>query len=351
MIKYVGVCLLMLLTGCSEPAIKYSDIEQVKQQLRVQNEFLQPLDTSIASEITLDSKLPFSESYLLTRHDVYRSLRAMDLTKPQQQLADYLSISERFPARYFPWPANINVVENMLSNDLITDQEIAQWIGFTIKQLSLGLESKLKLNKIELNSLKSHVAKLEEIKDIGQDISVALESLSDYLSSYTPRGSVGLHGLPNGASWYQSKLNYFAQKTDAPLIWLAKIQNRAEFSKQQRYTQTFDGDHSDSLLEKWLMFNSYELIAGLDWEQSYYNLPLSASLQIEKMSDSDKAFWLAMMETDLGIHYHAWTVQQAKVNLQKRIQMSDKQAAYAVENLVYFPAFSFAFAQLLDNKL
>jgi len=340
----------MLLTGCSEPAIDYSDIEQVKQQLKVQNEFLQPLDTSLSSEVALDSKLPFSESYLQTRHEIYRSLRAMDLTQPQQKLADYLSISERFPARYFPWPAHINVVENMLRNDSITDQEIAQWIGFTIKQLSLGLESKLKLNKIELNSLKSHVAKLEKIKGINQGISAALINLSQYLSNYIPRGSVGLHGLPNGASWYQSKLNYFAQKTDAPLTWLAKIQNRSEFSKQQIYTQIFDGEHSVSLLEEWLMLNSFELIAGLDWEQSYYNLPLSVSSHIEKMSDSDKAFWLAMMETDLGIHYHAWTVQQAKVNLQKRVQLSDKQAAYAVENLIYFPAFSFAFASLLNSN-
>ena len=63
----------------------------------------------------------------------------------------------------------------------------------------------------------------------------------------------------------------------------------------------------------------------------------------------DKAFWQTMMETDLGIHYQAWKRQQAKVNLQKRLQLTSQQADYLVDDIVFYPAFSFSYALLLTN--
>ncbi|KTF14872.1 hypothetical protein [Pseudoalteromonas sp. H105] len=348
--KYLGASLLILfLTACSEPVTHYADVNQVRHQLKLQNSLLQPLKNQTIHEMKTESKLPYSESYLKTRHEIYRSLNAMNLTPSEQQLTDYLSIAERFPARYFPWPANINVVENMLNAESLTEQQIVNWVEFTEQQLSKGLESKLKLSKLELNSLKSHITRAKQQANIPKDIAKALVNLDEYLADYIPRGSLGLLGLPNGAAWYQSKLNYFGQKTNPPLVWLTKIQSMLELSLQQKYTRSFSNDHSESLLEQWVNVHSDKLIEGLDWEQNYKNLPLSALALIETMTESDKVFWLAMMETDLGIHYHAWTAQQARVNLEKRVKLSSEQATYAVENLVYFPAFSFAFAPLLDK--
>jgi uncharacterized protein (DUF885 family) len=50
-----------------------------------------------------------------------------------------------------------------------------------------------------------------------------------------------------------------------------------------------------------------------------------------------------MMESDIGIHYHAWTLPQAKVNLIKRLQMSPEEAQYLVEDIILYPGQSFSF--------
>lgn len=351
MTKYVGVSLLILfLIACSEPVTQYSDVSQARHQLKLQNSLLQPLEKQTPHQMQSETILPFSDAYLKARHEIYSSLQGMSLTPSEKQLTDYLSIAERFPARYFPWPAHTNVVGNMLNSDSVTELQIVHWIQFTEQQLSEGLDSKLKLNTFELNRLKAHIAMVKQQPNVPENIATALSGLNEYLTGYTPRGSIGLHGLPNGAAWYQSKLNYFGQKTNPPLTWLIKIQRMLEVSPQEQYTPYFASDHSESLLEAWLKRNSGALVEGLDWEQNYKNFPLSTLALIDTMSDSEKLFWLAMMETDLGIHYHAWTSQQARVNLEKRVKLSFEQATYAVENLVYFPAFSFAFAPLLDNE-
>jgi len=52
---------------------------------------------------------------------------------------------------------------------------------------------------------------------------------------------------------------------------------------------------------------------------------------------------LTMMETDIGIHYHAWTIEQAKVNLSKRLKVSEQTAQYLVEDIILYPGQSFSF--------
>lgn len=339
----------IFLTACSKPEIQFSDIKQAEQQLKAQNEFLQPTPLTNDDDL-IPSKLPFSESYLEKRHTIFQSLRAMDLTAEQQQLADYLSIAERFPARYFPWPAHANVVANMLKNNKVSQQAIADWVNFTMTQLSLGLQSKLKLNQLEIDALKLQLAKLKLRSDLSTNLSIALTRFEAYLAAYTPRGSIGLYGLANGAPWYQSKLNYFAGSTKAPLQWLAKIQSSLAVSTPQAFDLPLSGEHFHSVLEQWLVSKSVTTDRGLDWAQGYKNLPTTTELVLENMSEAEKTFWLAMMETDLGIHYHAWTSQQAKVNLLKRVKLTPQQADYLVADIVFYPAFSFSFTSLLTQS-
>ncbi|MFY8325938.1 hypothetical protein [Pseudoalteromonas sp. ZZD1] len=347
MIKNLAVSILVLLLwGCSEPELKYSSIEQIDQQIKIQNVLLQPNKTPISVSVIKLAQLPFSEQYLEQRHTIYKSLRALTLDENTQQLADYLSISERFPARYFPWPSQVNVVENMLNNN-VPQQQISDWIDFTAEQLSLGLQSKLKLNKIELAEFHLRLTELKSRDDLTEGLTKSLNSFNTYLQQYTPRGSVGLHGLPNGSPWYQSKLNYFAGKTDAPLKWLVKIQKQLANIDNIPFTLTLQQEHRQSVLEQWLESKSLDMVSGFDWSQGYYNLPLSASRALQNMSNDEKYFWLAMMETDIGIHYHAWTIQQAKVNLSKRLNLSSETAEYLVNDIVFYPAFSFSFASLL----
>lgn len=347
MIKNLVIAIVaVLISGCSKPEIAYSNIEQIDQQLKIQNVFLQPQRMPTSANSIALTQLPFSEQYLEQRHTIYKSLRALTLDQNTQQLADYLSISERFPARYFPWPSQVNVVENMLNNN-VPQQQISDWIDFTAGQLSLGLQSKLKLNKVELAEFHLRLTELKSRGDLTEVLTKSLNSFDTYLQQYTPRGSVGLHGLPNGAPWYQSKLNYFAGKTDAPLKWLVKIQNQLADINDKPFKLPLQQGHRQSVLEQWLESKSLDMASGLDWSQGYYNLPLSASRALQSMSDDEKYFWLAMMETDIGIHYHAWTLQQAKVNLSKRLNLSSESAQYLVHDIVFYPAFSFSFASLL----
>ena len=101
--------------------------------------------------------------------------------------------------------------------------------------------------------------------------------------------------------------------------------------------------HQTSFVVKYL--SDEKLIEGLDWQSAYLDLPAMASNM--NMSDKDKTLMLAMMESDIGIHYHAWTLPQAKVNLMKRLEISQEEAQYLVEDILLYPGQSFSFIQQL----
>ncbi|XQF92064.1 hypothetical protein ACOBV9_10960 [Pseudoalteromonas espejiana] len=88
---------------------------------------------------------------------------------------------------------------------------------------------------------------------------------------------------------------------------------------------------------------STPIVQGLDWQTNYKILPSMASNA--SLNLSDKNLMLALMETDVGIHYHAWTLPQAKVNLIKRLSVTEDDAQYLVEDIILYPAQSFSFAQ------
>ncbi|MGO2372921.1 MAG: hypothetical protein ACTH5C_11250 [Pseudoalteromonas prydzensis] len=344
----IWVCLsAFFLSACSDGNKQYQSKEQAEQALYSLNQFLRATSNVISTGIS-ESQWPFSDAYLKERHTIYQAMQSLELSASDKQLLDYLVIAERFPQRYFSWPVYIPVLENMLEYNQHQDiaAGIASWISFTQQQLVAAKESKLRLNSIELDALQTQVSKSLSRKDLPVVIKHTLTDFNAFLASYTPRGSAGLHGLSNGGPWYQSKLNYFSGATQAPINWLVAVQSQLKGSKQQAYPLNLATDHQHSVLEQRFSLSKSQT-TGFDWAQNYQNLRDSAQQAATGLSDAERIFWLAMMETDLGIHYHAWTVQQAKVNLLKRLKMTPQQADYLVADIIFYPAYSFSFAALV----
>lgn len=344
----IWVCLsAFFLSACSDGNKQYQSKEQAQQALYSLNQFLRPA-SNVTSPVISESQWPFSDAYLKERHTIYQAMQSLELSASDKQLLDYLVIAERFPQRYFSWPVSVPVLDTMLEYNQQQDitAGIVSWVSFTQQQLVSAKESKLRLNAIELDALQTQVSKSLSRKNLPVVIKHTLTDFNAFLASYTPRGSVGLHGISNGGPWYQSKLNYFSGTTQAPINWLVAVQSQLKGSKQQVTSFNFAVDHQHSVLEQHLALTKNQL-TGFDWAQNYQNLRSSAQHRANELSDDERVFWLAMMETDLGIHYHAWTVQQAKVNLLKRLKMTPQQADYLVADIIFYPAYSFAFATLI----
>ncbi|MEM5553039.1 hypothetical protein WNY63_20155 [Pseudoalteromonas neustonica] len=350
MIKHLlTVCFLgFLLSGCGESHTQYQTKDHALQTLQTLNQLLK---TNGSIKQVSEEQWPFTNAYLEKRHLIYQGINTFDLEPTEQRLLDYLIIAERFPERYFPWPAHIPVLENMLNYNQTLDisQQIASWINFNQQQLILAKESNLKLNSIELGMLKQQVSVSLNRPSLPSNVQLALQGFNEYLLAYIPRGSAGLHGLANGGPWYQSKLNYFSGMTKPPLNWLVAVQSELKVRQRESFGLTLALDHQYSVLEQWLKPTAIESI-GFDWAQNYQDLTKAVLSKKSELTAPDQVFWMAMMETDVGIHYHAWTPQQAKVNLLKHLSLTPQQAQYLVEDIVFYPGSSFSFSFLLDKK-
>lgn len=335
----------LLLASCSKPADLFSSYKEAQSALI-------SLNTALSAQKNLNStglsneQLPFTDSYLARRHAIYQQLMQMKLSAAQTHQVNYLVIAERFPERYFAWPAHSDVLSNMLSivkNDA-QYKNIEQWLIFVKSQLQSAEQSNLKLNKIEHNYLKHYVQQAINSTDTPIELNESLSVLNNYLMQYKSRGSIGLSGLANGSQWYQSKLNYFANDVLSPLEWLSLIDSKFK-TMQSSTEQLMVGTSDVSQLSE--TFLKEMQVSGLDWLTAYRLLPQLASTK--QLTAADKRLYLAMMETDLGVHYHAWTLSQARLNLLKRLNISEEDARILVEDIIFYPGQSFSFASQLLN--
>ncbi|WP_372761580.1 hypothetical protein [Pseudoalteromonas sp.] len=332
------VCLL--LTACSKQEPSYTSYSEAQQALQAVNLALYP-PPQLKHKGLLDEQLPFTDDYLTQRHYIYQQLMQMTLTEPQTAQVNYLVIAERFPERYFAWPAHTNVLTNLinLATSAADYQKVAQWLKFVQQQLVNAEQSNLKLNKIERNRLASYVTAAINDSDTPDQLLAQLQTFNEYLISYIPRGSVGLYGLANGSAWYQSKVNYFSGQVHSPLQWLTIINQQLKNAQPQANEDVVMVNQQQSFI---LQFSNHaQRAAGLDWLTGYTDLPHMAN-RIE-LTDYQTSLMLAMMETDVGIHIHAWTLPQARINLIKRLQVSPETADQLVTNIVLFPAHAFSF--------
>jgi hypothetical protein len=338
--------LCLLLTSCAEKAPQYASFTQAQQALKAVNIALyQP--ENIKNKALIDEQLPFSEAYLAKRHSIYQQLMQMQLTAQQSEQINYLVIAERFPERYFAWPAHTNVLANLLtlSNTPAEYLKVRNWLQWVQRQLVNAEQSNLKLNKVELSLLTSYVQNAMNNSDTPNTLLAQLNSINDYLLAYTPRGSIGLYGLANGSAWYQSKLNYYSGQVHSPLQWLSIINERLKTQPLHPLEAVLTVPTEQSLVLQYA--KKVQPIPGLDWRTQYQDLPAMADKVT--LSHFEKSLLLALMETDVGVHIHAWTLPQARINLIKRLQISDTMANDLVTNIVLYPAQSFSFYSQLAN--
>ncbi|GAA68134.1 MULTISPECIES: hypothetical protein [Pseudoalteromonas] len=337
-----SLLLCLFLAACSKQPQPYESFEDAQVALKTLNMALVQPDAKKIDRITKE-QLVFSDAYLVKRHTIYQNLMDMELNLNQIAQVNYLVIAERFPERYFNWPAQVDVLKNMLAfeGSKSTPDNIITWLKLTQDTLDSAKQSNLKLNKIELTLLQSYVLSAIGSNDVQPALKSHIRAFSDYLTSYKPRGSVGLRGLPNGSQWYQSKLNYFSGEVHSPLEWVTILNENIKVLDRVAFDSKLSISHKKSFLVQYL--SDEKLIEGLDWQADYQDLPAMASNM--NMSDKDKTLMLAMMESDIGIHYHAWTLPQAKVNLMKRLEITQEEAQYLVEDIILYPGQSFSFIQ------
>ena len=333
----------LFLAACSKQPQPFTSFEDAQTALKSLNTALVQTK-KIKIDTLTDEQLVFSDAYLAKRHAIYQSLMDMQLESNQIAQVNYLVIAERFPERYFNWPAQINVLENMLAFDGTKHKpdNIIKWLKLTQDQLDSAKHSNLKLNKVELSLLNSYVDETLKNNKVQGALQSHLRAFSVYLSNYKVRGSVGLRGLANGSEWYQSKLNYFSGAVHSPLEWASLLNKKINMLKVTESISNVDvpKTHEYSFIVQ--VVKSSKQIPGLGWQSHYLDLPSMAANM--NASASNSALMLVMMETDVGIHYHAWTLPQAKVNLIKRLKISPEFAQYLVEDIILYPGQSFSFA-------
>ncbi|WP_462154878.1 hypothetical protein [Pseudoalteromonas piscicida] len=312
----------IFLSACSEhkPVVSY-------QELRTS---LISLNSSLSHSSTDDiTVLPFTEGYLQLRH----ALLSSSLNEPDvmaHKELDYLRIQERYPERYSPWPSHIPVLKNVEGR--VSVEELDLWLKFVITKLKEADESNIRLNRFEREA----IIKQLESSDIDAPSRSALLA---YLSNYKPRAMLGLHQLPNGKEWYQSKLNFYGAIQDSPTKVLAMLSKFDDQNSKASVLKVMPDTQQPYILE--LLPANCQRIAGLNWRDGFINVP-STVAKCTKAIEQHKALIVTLMAVDLGIHYQGWSQKQAFVALNSKLALNEQQAQQLIANLVYFPATIFA---------
>jgi len=334
MIRQIVLLLLVsvMLSACSEQSDRFSTYTVGQQQIGNINNLL-------STQLDNGGKTywPFSEAYLQARHLAYQGLANVELSDSQQAQLNYLIIAQRYPERFFVWPVQRDVISNAIKQDDYTPEALGKWIERVETKLIEAEQSNLRLNKLELKLLRSMV--ISHLDNNNENVVMALTKLNQYLAQYKPRTKLGLVGLANGKDWYQSKLNYFANTTKPPLSWLSEIQHLLKEKPTVDLSLPVFSSHNKPLVLQYL--EDGDLHAGLDWQLDFIDVKQSK----RQLNQDEQYFWSVMMETDLGIHYHTWNEQQARVNLMKRLSVNQQQADWLIEDIVLYPAMSFIFAR------
>ncbi|MEJ6476469.1 hypothetical protein [Pseudoalteromonas piscicida] len=324
--KYLLVLLALTiffsLIGCSEQSKPKTD-----KELRVA---LRSLNSALINTHGDDiNTLPFTEGYLQLRHATLATRLDTTNVMAHKEL-DYLRIQERYPERYLPWPAYISVIGNV--RGAVSDEALNQWLGFVQTKLIEADESNIRLNRFE------HKALLEQLGTVSADFPAG-QALQRYLNEYKPRSMLGLHQLPNGKEWYQSKLNFYGSIQASPTKVLASLSKlRAETQALSEVTISADTKQPYILA---LLPASCPKVAGLNWRDGFIDVPTSVT-KCKDAVEQHKALILTLMEVDVGLHYQGWSQKQAFVALNSRLALNEQQAQQLIANIVYFPATIFA---------
>ncbi|QUI65291.1 hypothetical protein GSF04_11410 [Pseudoalteromonas sp. A22] len=243
---------------------------------------------------------------------------------------DYLRIQERYPERYLPWPSHIPVLKNVEGR--VSAEELDLWLNFVITKLKEADESNIRLNRFERDAI------IKQLEDSNID-APSRSTLLTYLNDYKSRAMLGLHQLPNGKEWYQSKLNFYGAIQESPNKVLAMLSKIDEKNSKSIVLNTKPNTQQPYMLE--LLPANCQRISGLNWRDGFINVP-STVAKCTKAIEQHKALIVTLMAVDLGIHYQGWSQKQAFVALNSKLALNEQQAQQLIANIVYFPATIFA---------
>ncbi|MFY8297769.1 hypothetical protein AAEU28_03075 [Pseudoalteromonas sp. SS15] len=307
--------ILIVLSACSEQQ-RLSSFEEVQSQLKNINAVL-----FSKSEGELSEVLPFSEVYLKQRHTALNSADLKLLNEYQVNELQYLIIQERYPERYLPWPAAINVAKNL------NEAQRQKWQNLVLARLEDAKQSKILYNRYELKKIKAYSE------------SESLTDLTDYFKTYKPRSRLGIYQLPNGKEWYQSKVNHYLGNVENPQVVLANI---------QALTNEYDNHENDlealSLVE--IAKKHCSIVTGLNWQHAFVNLHATFEQCEKQKLVAYKQLILVLAEVDLGIHFQAWSEQQAMVVLNQKLSLQPEQAMEFLGYIVMKPAAVLSLARI-----
>jgi len=367
--QFLFIFLLPILVACNDvKTSKTQDTQESIEKLKVLNYLLLPSQLDIKGPFAY----PFNDAYLKQRNEIYENLKnsnQLNITLSNNEL-DYLTIQQRFPERYFPWPAQIDVLDPALhyasvehSETLLLEAE--NWVEFVKGRLQEATNSNIKLNKMahadllhRIGLVNSKINRLSLNKAKFKSLRTKLTELQAYVLKYKPRNMLGLRQMPNGVDWYQSKLNYFLGEVKAPDEWLITIQ--AELKGINIHEPILINKITDNTLQLELIKSGFNLpqpllaslvsefenrlieskVSGLDWQQGYinYNETFERLYSNSQTIDGEfKLFWLTIAEIDLGIHYQGWGLKQAQHVLNKRFVLTDDEVTSLIEFVVFYP--------------
>ncbi|KAF7786386.1 hypothetical protein PRUB_a0938 [Pseudoalteromonas rubra] len=327
--RYVSSALVLLtmIGGCTEPQVNLPYTE-LSAQLRQLNWFSSLSQPQVLPQNDL-AGLPFTELYLKKRHDLLQRADLNSFGEMAAQEAQYLSIQQRYPERFLPWPVHINLPDVAQERGVLSSQ-LDTWYGYVESRLNEARESKIVLNRLERNQL------LEHLTPKVTKQSQAARQLAEYLKSYRVRSSLGMYQLPNGKEWYQSKLNFYSGTVNAPESLLSELQS---VTSDSRNSVEVNYKASDPLVHQLLA--KCDRVAGLNWRDQFVSLRQTASQCDANWTKGELRFATVMMEVDLGVHYFAWSQKQALLALQSRLALNEDQAFVVLKNILFFPATSF----------
>ena len=296
-----------MFSACTEQQ-KLSSFEEVQSQLKNINTALLTESKGELSEV-----LPFSEVYLKQRHIALKSADLQSFTEYQVNELKYLIIQERYPERYLPWPAAINVAKNL------SEAQKHAWQNLVLTRLEDAKQSKILYNRYELKKLKTYSE------------SESLTDLTDYFNTYRPRSRLGIYQLPNGKEWYQSKVNHYLGSVKDPQVVLASIQELTnEYSNQNNELEVL------SLVE--IAKKHCPIVGGFNWHHAFVNLHETFEQCEKQRLLAYKTLMLVLAEIDLGIHFQAWSEHQAMVVLNQKLLLEKEQGRKLLEYIVMKPA-------------
>ncbi|WP_105255148.1 hypothetical protein [Pseudoalteromonas sp. T1lg75] len=288
MIKRILSVALVFLAGCSDAPNLNSE-----QAIAA----LQQLNARLSGEKGDASQpWPYTPEYLKQRHDIYNAIARSQLTPNQAQTLDYLITEERFVRRYQPWPLAAKIdASSAFFQDPLWQEGLAKWLRFVEQALEQGQQSKIYLNAVEMAHIQAQLGQIKTQSTVPV-LNSAIASLETYLSRYMPRNQLGLGQLPNGAQWYQAKINYYSNQVRSPIQWYTHILGEQKGLK---------GLNVQPLPEH----EGAKIMPDLDWRQSYGDLRGWAKAQ--QLTPSQRYMALIWMEVDLGVHAQMWSEQFA----------------------------------------